>query len=149
MHNQRGEAWGNEDSRLQTSDSRQTRMRDYTKIIAWQKADNLAVIIYRISRLFPKEELYGLTSQIRRACYSVPANIAEGASRESKKDYLHFLHIARGSLSEVRYFLHLAHRLEFMDQAAHTQLDQDVDEVARVLHGLISSVESEVHRTKV
>ena len=73
-------------------------MRDYTKILAWQKADDLTVAVYELTRRFPKDELYALTSQLRRAAYSVPANIVEGSSRESKKDYLHFLHIARGSL---------------------------------------------------
>ena len=71
-------------------------MRDYTKIVTWQKADDLTVAVYELTRHFPKDELYALTSQLRRAAYSVPANIVEGSSRESKKDYLHFLHIARG-----------------------------------------------------
>src|SRR4029079_12676811 len=86
-------------------------MRDYTKIEAWRLADDLTVAVYECTRSFPREEIYGLTSQLRRAAYSVPANIVEGASRESKKDYLHFLYIARGSLSETQYFIHLAGRL--------------------------------------
>src|SRR5438045_9157048 len=69
-------------------------MRDYTKIEAWKLADDLTVAVYECTRSFPKEEVYGLTSQLRRASYSVPANIVEGSSRESKKDYLHFLYIA-------------------------------------------------------
>jgi hypothetical protein len=73
-------------------------MRDYTKIEAWRLADDLTVAAYERTRSFPREEIYGLTSQLRRASYSVPANIVEGASRESKKDYLYFLYIAR-----VRY----------------------------------------------
>ena len=68
-------------------------MRDYTKIKAWQLADDLTVAIYQSTRSFPKDEIYSLTSQLRRAAYSVPANIAQGSSRESKKDYLHFLYI--------------------------------------------------------
>src|SRR5439155_15218412 len=90
-------------------------MRDYTKIQAWKLADDLTVAIYEATRLFPREEIYGLTSQVRRAAYSVPANIVEGSSRESKKDYLHFLYIARGSLSETQYFIHLAHRLGYLN----------------------------------
>ena len=89
-------------------------MRDYTKIEAWRLADDLTVAVYERTRSFPKEEVYGLTSQLRRASYSVPANIVEGASRESKKDYLHFLYIARGSLSETQYFIHLAQRLDYL-----------------------------------
>ncbi|HET9368448.1 MAG TPA: four helix bundle protein [Candidatus Udaeobacter sp.] len=74
-------------------------MRDYTKIEAWRLADHLTVVVYERTRSFPREEIYGLTSQMRRAAFSIPANIVEGASRESKKDYLHFLYIARGSLA--------------------------------------------------
>src|SRR5437763_15095964 len=92
-------------------------MRDYTKIEAWKLADDLAVEIYRRTRSFPKDEVSGLTSQVRRASYSVPANIVEGASRNSKKDYLHFLYIARGSLSETQYFVHLARRLGYITEA--------------------------------
>jgi four helix bundle protein len=89
-------------------------MRDYTKIEAWRLADDLTVAVYGRSRSFPREEIYGRTSQLRRAAYSVPANIVEGSSRESKKDYLHFLYIARGSLSETQYFVHLAQRFDYL-----------------------------------
>ena len=82
-------------------------MRDYTKIEAWKLADDLTVLIYQITKAFPKEELYGLTSQLRRAAASVPANIAEGSARGTNKDYLHFLFIARASLTEAHYFVHL------------------------------------------
>src|SRR6184192_1757504 len=99
-------------------------MRDYTKIEAWKLADDLAVEIYRRTRSFPKDEVYGLTSQVRRASYSVPANIVEGSSRESKKDYLHFLYIARGSLSETQYFIHLAQRLNYLSSGKAEELKQ-------------------------
>src|SRR3989442_11404546 len=89
-------------------------MRDYTKIEAWKLADDLTVAVYERTRAFPREEVYGLTSQLRRASYSVPANIAEGSSRGSQKEYLHFLYIARGSLSEAQYFIHLALRLGYL-----------------------------------
>lgn len=91
-------------------------MWDYTKIEAWMKADDLVIAVYELTRKFPKEELYGLTAQLRRAAYSVPANIAEGSARESKRDYLHFLYIARGSLTEVQYFAHLAYRLGYLSE---------------------------------
>ncbi len=118
-------------------------MRDYTKIQAWQKADDLTVAVYQISGGFPKEELYALTSQLRRAAYSVPANIVEGASRNSKRDYLHFLYIARGSLNEARYFLHLANRLGYLDNSSLAQLAPQAEETARTLTGLIHAVEKE------
>ena len=118
-------------------------MRDYTKIQAWKLADELTVRIYERTRSFPKEELCGLTSQLRRASYSVAANIVEGSSRESQRDYLHFLYIARGSLSEAQYFIHLANRLGYLsaDEAAnlHTQTKQSF----ACLHGLIQSVEKQ------
>ena len=85
--------------------------RNFKKIKAWQLADNLAVLVYAKSKYFPKKELYCLTSQLRRAAISVPANIVEGACRESRKEYLNFLYIARGSLGEVKYLIHLAQRL--------------------------------------
>jgi four helix bundle protein len=118
-------------------------VRDYTKIKAWQLADDLTVSVYERTRSFPREEVYGLTSQLRRASYSVPANIVEGASRESKRDYLHFLYIARGSLSETQYFIHLARRLKYLpDQDADT-LHEQTKFVFACLHGLIRSVEKE------
>jgi four helix bundle protein len=89
-------------------------MRDFRKIKAWALADDLAVAVYEVSKSFPREEIYGITSQIRRAASSVAANIVEGASRESAKDYAHFLQIARGSLAETQYFLHLAKRLGYL-----------------------------------
>ena len=118
-------------------------MRDYTKIEAWKLADDLTVAVYQHTRSFHKEELYGLTSQLRRAAYSVPANIAEGSARESKKDYLHFLYIARASLAETQYFVHLSQRLGYAsaDEAEH--LGSQTKQTFACLHGLIKAVEKE------
>jgi four helix bundle protein len=118
-------------------------MRDFTKIEAWQLADELTVAIYEATRQFPREEAYGLTSQIRRAAYSVPANIAEGASRDSKRDYLHFLHIARGSLAETQYFIHLSGRLGYLAEPDRARLSDQSRSVFACLHGLIDAVEKE------
>jgi four helix bundle protein len=118
-------------------------MRDYTKIDAWRLADDLTVAVYERTRSFPREEIYGLTSQLRRAVYSVPANIVEGASRESKKDYLHFLCIARGSLSETQYFIHLAGRLAYLSSGEADALRQQTKIAFGCLHGLIRAVEKE------
>ncbi|MBN1688104.1 MAG: four helix bundle protein [Candidatus Omnitrophica bacterium] len=85
-------------------------MRDYKKIKAYQNAEKLALEIYSVTKRFPKEELYGLVSQLRRAAVSVTANIAEGASRQHKKDYLNFLFMARGSVSEVECLLTLSNK---------------------------------------
>ena len=115
-------------------------MRDYSKIEAWKLADDLTVAIYERTRSFPREEMYGLTSQLRRASYSVPANIVEGASRESKKDYLHFLHIARGSLSETQYFIHLARRLGYLSDEEADKLHGQTKLTFACLHGLTQAV---------
>jgi four helix bundle protein len=118
-------------------------MRDYTKIEAWKLADDLTVAVYERTRSFPKDELYGLTSQLRRASYSVPANIVEGSSRESKKDYLHFLYIARGSLSEAQYFIHLAGRLGYLSSEEVARLQGQTKVTFGCLYGLIQAVEKE------
>jgi four helix bundle protein len=118
-------------------------MRDYTKIEAWRLADDLTVAVYERTRSFPREEIYGLTSQLRRAAYSVPANIVEGSSRESKKDYLHFLYIARGSLSETQYFIHLARRLDYVSSQETDAPQRQMKITFACLHGLIRAVEKE------
>ena len=99
--------------------------------------------VYEATKGFPKEEIYGITSQIRRAASSVAANIVEGASRESAKDYAHFLQIARGSLAETQYFLHLARRLGYMSEDEARDLEQLSRRVFGCLHGLISAVRGE------
>lgn len=118
-------------------------MRDFKKIEAWRLSDDLAVAIYEVTRTFPREELYGLTSQLRRAGSSVPANIVEGSARESKKEYLHFLHIARGSLAESQYFVHLAQRLGYLRAGDATRLTELGRQTFACLHGLITAVERE------
>ena len=117
--------------------------RDFMKIKAWQFADELCFQIYGSTRAFPDDERYGLTSQIRRSSVSVAANIAEGADRQTKKDYLHFLYIARGSLSETRYHLHLCRRLRYLSDAEYSELDSLRAEAASTLQGLIRSVQKE------
>jgi four helix bundle protein len=110
-------------------------MRDYTKIAAWQLADDLTVAIYRATKIFPREETCGITSQIRRAACSVPANIVEGSSRESQKDYLHFLYIARRSLSETQYFVHVSRRLGYLPETAAESLISQIPSVKAIFGG--------------
>ena len=118
-------------------------MRDYTKIEAWKLADDLTVAVYQATHSFPREEIYGITSQLRRAACSVPANIVEGSSRESQKDYLHFLYIARGSLSETQYFIHLSQRLGYLSAQEADVLISQTKQTFACLHGLIKAVEKE------
>lgn len=119
--------------------------RDFRKIKAWQLADDLVVAVYGVTKKYPRDEIYGLTSQLRRAAYSGPSNIAEGASRSSQKDYLHFLYIARGSIAEAGYFLHLSFRLGYLDADAYGQLESQAREVQACLLGLIKAVDKEAH----
>jgi len=114
--------------------------RRFQSIKAWQLADELAVETYEATKALPKEELYGMSSQMRRSCVSVAANIAEGSSRTSSKEYLQFLSIARGSLAELRYYFHLAARLKYLNECEKTSLDDLGDETARVLYGLMQFI---------
>jgi four helix bundle protein len=102
----------------------------------WRKAVDLVESVYRASAAFPAEERYGLTSQLRRAAISVPANIAEGAARDGTGEFLQFLGIARGSLAEVETLVVLAERLGFLGPAAAEALLLDAEEVSRMLGGL-------------
>ena len=118
-------------------------MRDYKNIKAYQFANDLVIEVYKVTKDFPKEELYGLTSQLRRAAVSIPTNIAEGASRQHKRDYLHFLYIARGSSAETEYLLHLSNRLGYLRDKKFKEINSLKQEATKTLFGLISSVEKE------
>jgi len=118
-------------------------IREFKNIKAWQYADDLAVLVYAKTKSFPKEELYGLTSQLRRAAVSVPSNIAEGASREHKREYLHFLYVARGSVNETKYLIHLSNRLCYLKRSDYEELNKLGEEVSKILYGLILSVRKE------
>ena len=118
-------------------------MRDFKNIKAFQLADSVAVKIYELTKNFPKEEIYGLTSQIRRAAVSVPTNIAEGASRQHKKEYLHFLFISRSSLAETQYLIHLSTRLGYISEEQYLVLEENLNETAKTLYGLIKVVKKE------
>jgi len=122
--------------------------RDFKNIKAWQYADDLAVLVYFKTKSFPKEELYGITSQLRRAAVSVPTNIAEGASREHKKEYLHFLYVARGSIAEVEYLLHLSRRVGYLKDDEYRQVEDLRKEAAKTLQGLINSVKKDTKKTE-
>ncbi|HKY26874.1 MAG TPA: four helix bundle protein [Pyrinomonadaceae bacterium] len=115
-------------------------MRDFRQIKAWAKAHTLALSIYKRTSSFPREELYGLTSQMRRAASSIPANIAEGYGRGGDAELSRFLQIAMGSAYEVEYHLLLARDLSLVDSAGHEQLQAQVIEVKRMLTALLMKV---------
>ena len=124
--------------------------RDFRKIIAWQKADDLAVEVYRATaRFFPREERYGLTAQIRSAIVSVAGNIAEGSGRRTLQDFRRFLYNAQGSLSEVEYYLPLARRLSYLDDDNYARLEGQRAEIGRVLTGFIASIDRQIAQGRV
>jgi len=103
----------------------------------WQKAHSLVLEIYKLTAQFPKSEKYGLIDQLRRAAYSVPANIVEGQSRNTTKEYLYFLYNARGSDEEVRYFLLLSMNLGYINNGIYQKFESEYEDVSKMLHGLI------------
>lgn len=117
-------------------------MRDFRKIQVWQKSHELTLRLYKITSIFPKEELYGLTSQIRRASISIPANIAEGCGRDTQTELARFVHIASGSASELEYHLLLAHDLGFIANEEYQELEKAISEIKRMLHGFEKTVSS-------
>ncbi len=118
-------------------------MRDYHKLRAFELADQLALAIYKCTKSFPKEEMFGLTSQIRRAAVSVPSNIVEGCAKSSQADYVRFLEIAYGSVCEVEYQLSLAERLGYLDSQSSADTKSLASETGRVLNGLLRSLKSD------
>ena len=115
-------------------------MKDFKELRVWQKAHQLTLVVYCATRSFPREELYGLTGQIRRSAASVGANISEGCGRRSDGEMSRFLHIAYGSASELEYHLLLAHDLGLLKDGEYKEMEGKVDEVQRMLTALISTV---------
>ncbi len=114
----------------------------YKDLIARRKAMELVTEIYRVTRAFPKDELYGLTNQLRRAAVSVPSNIAEGQARFSRKEFHHLLSHARGSLVEVETQLQIAQNLDYLTTAQVRPLLEKASELGKILNGLIASIKS-------
>ncbi len=115
-------------------------MRDHTKLRAFELADQLALATYKGTRSFPREEMFGLTSQLRRAAVSIASNIVEGSARFSEAEYVHFLDTAYSSAREVEYQVGLAFRLGFHAEAPHQELSALSVETSRVLNGLLRSL---------
>jgi four helix bundle protein len=105
----------------------------YRKLVAWKKADELAYQIYMGTKAFPKEEMYAMTSQLRRAALSVPTNIVEGYARQGRTEFRHFTNIALGSLAEAKYLLGFCLRLNYLKAEQHKRLDAQAEEVGRLL----------------
>ena len=128
----------NPESRIQATESKRfAPAKSFEQLIVWQKAHQLALETYRFTGSFPRSEIYGLTSQLRRAAVSVPANIAEGFKKRGRPDKVRFLNIAQGSLEECRYYLILAKDLNYGDTA---KLQPQLEEVSKLLEAYAAKI---------
>ena len=115
-------------------------LQSYRELLVWQKATELALLAYRMTEQFPKREIYGLASQIRRAGVSIPSNIAEGYGRGSRKEYVQFLSIAQGSLKELETQVILSERLAYATRTQAARLLSEAEVIGKMLGGLIRSL---------
>src|SRR5215470_1015634 len=115
-------------------------IKSHRDLIAWQKAMDLVILAYSVSNAFPREEIFGLTSQLRRSAVSIPANIAEGQGRRMKGEFANFLGNARGSLAELDTHLEIALRLGYLKAQEHHAIDRSLHEVGRLINGLLRSM---------
>jgi len=123
---------------------RQRGQKGYQKILAWQRAHALVLLVYELLKGFPREELFGLAKQLRDAVISVPANIVEGYSRDTAKQYLYHLNVAKGSLAETEYYLELARDLGYVKPEDYEEAEALRRETGYLLHRLMLSIEKKV-----
>ncbi|UCE05733.1 MAG: four helix bundle protein [bacterium] len=119
-------------------------MKSYKELEIWKKAIDLSLLVYKLSRAFPSEEKFGLTSQIRRCSVSIPSNIAEGWGRGSTKEYIYFLQIARGSLMELETQLIIAFKLNYFDEGKNKDITELLTSVIMMLNKLISTLKAKL-----
>ena len=115
-------------------------MQNYKELKVWTKAHQLTLRVYQVSKNYPKDELYSLTNQLRRASSSIPANIAEGCGKNSRNDLANFLNIALGSANETEYFLLLSKDLEYLAESEYVKLNESINEIKAMLISLINKV---------
>lgn len=113
-------------------------MSNYKELLIWQKSIQLVTDIYKLTKTFPKEELYGLASQMQRAVVSIPSNIAEGNDRNSRKEFSQFLRIARGSLAELETQIIISEKLEYTNERQITPILNNCYEIGRMINGLLT-----------
>lgn len=122
----------------------ENKIKSYKDLIVWQKAIELVTDVYILTATFPAEEKFGITSQLNRAVVSVPTNIAEGWGRESSKNYIQFLKISRGSLMEVETLLLISKNLKFITDDKYNLYCNKIEEIAKILQGLIKSIKQKI-----
>jgi four helix bundle protein len=115
-------------------------MYNFEKLTVWQKAMDFCELIYKETKEFPKEEMFGLTSQLRRASTSIPLNISEGSACNSKREFKHFLNIALCSQYEIATIIRLCKKLNFFNNESYIKISNALDEIGKLLHGLINSL---------
>ena len=120
----------------------QKKIENWQDLKVWQLAHQLTLQIYKVTKRFPQEERFGLTSQLRRAAVSIPTNIAEGKGRGYLKEYVQFLFVARGSAEEVKYLILLSYDLEYLSEDIYAKPREDYNQVGRMLNGLLRSLRS-------
>ncbi len=121
-------------------------MRDFHSLKVWEKAHMLTLQVYRATKNFPDDERYGLTSQVRRSCTSIPINIAEGCGYDSRAELAHYLQISMGSSSELEYQLFLAHDLNYLSDDVFQELNRNLNEIRRMLNVYIHKIRSDLNK---
>ena len=120
----------------------------YTDLDVWKKSMDLAVNVYKTAKMLPKEELYALSDQMRRAVLSIPSNIAEGQQRNSTKEFIHFLFVAKGSLSELETQIILCEKLEYLEKTKTEELLAECSEIGKMLNGLLYRLNNKLKEKK-
>ncbi|MCA0456521.1 MAG: four helix bundle protein [Chloroflexi bacterium] len=123
---------------------RKSRGGNYQELGVWVKSHQLVLTVYKVTKAFPQEELYGLTSQIRRAALSIPTNIAEGSGRGGDKEFARFCQISYGSVNELEYHFLVAHDLNYIDPSTYRSLQQSLVEIRRMLAKLIATLQQKL-----
>jgi len=118
------------------------KSRSYKDLIVWQKSVNLSILVYKLTSNFPKEEIYGITSQMRRSAISIPSNLAEGSMRGTEKDFRNFIKIALGSGAELQTQLYIAKQLTFVEESDYNGIEGLLSEVMKMLHSLSFSLKT-------
>jgi four helix bundle protein len=123
------------------------QIKSFEDLLVWQKAHKIVLSIYKLLEKFPKEEKYRIIDQLVRAVISIPTNISEGFGRYTSRDYIHFLIISRGSLSEVKYLILLSKDLKYITENEYQELNNDLSEIGKMLNGLIYSLRKTIDKT--